>query len=143
MIYMTSDSHFCETHITPDFNPFFRPFKSVEEQNEFMIDRVNEVVGEDDELYHLGDVAYTVEGISCMDRIKCKNRTLILGNYDVDVPEKMPLLQAAFNGQVFDSVLRQFGGVLMYPKPVPRVMSSDVFPLNSIPFGEKTFFSYI
>jgi len=119
MTYFLSDTHWGETRITPAFNPFFRPFKSVEEQNETMVERINEVVGENDELYHLGDVAYTVEGISFMDRIKCKNRTLILGNYDVDVPEKMPLLHAAFNGQVFDSMLRQFEGVLMYLNHYP------------------------
>lgn len=119
MIYLTSDNHFGETRITPAFNPFFRPFKSVEEQDEFMIARINEVVGEDDELYHLGDAAYTVEGIKCMDQIRRKNRTLILGNYDIDIPEKMPLLQAAFNGNVFDSMLRSFDGVLMYLNHYP------------------------
>lgn len=103
MKFFLSDTHFGETRITPAFNPFFRPFKSVEEQDDIMVERINEVVGKNDELYHLGDVAYTVEGISCMDRIKCQNRTLILGNYDVDKPEKMPLLQQAFNNMVFDS----------------------------------------
>ena len=126
-IFFTSDSHFGETRITPTFNPFFRPFKSVEEQNDVMVERINEIVGEDDELYHLGDVAYTLDGISCMDRIKCKNRTLILGNYDVDMPEKMPLLHAAFNGQVFDSILREFDGVLMYLNHYPTNAVSYAF----------------
>lgn len=119
MIYFLSDTHWNETRITPEFNPFFRPFKSVEEQNEFMVSRINETITEDDEFYHVGDVSIDVDGISFMDRIRCKNRTLILGNYDVDVPEKMPLLIKAFNGQVFDSMLRRFEGVLMYLNHYP------------------------
>lgn len=104
MIYFLSDTHWNETRITPEFNPFFRPFKSVEEQNEFMVSRINETITEDDEFYHIGDVSFDVDGISFMDRIRCKNRTLILGNYDVDVPEKMPLLIKAFNNRVFESI---------------------------------------
>ncbi len=119
MIYFTSDSHWNETRITPSFNPFFRPFKSVEEQNERMLANINSTVNEDDELYHLGDVSIDVAGIEFMDRVKCKNRTLILGNYDVDIPEKMPLLQAAFNGQVHDSIVRQFDGTTMYLNHYP------------------------
>lgn len=130
MIYFLSDTHWGETRITPAFNPFFRPFKSVEEQNETMIANINSIVNEDDELYHLGDVAYTVDGIACMDRINCKNRTLILGNYDLDDPAKMPLLQTAFNGQVYDSMLRQFEGVTMYLNhyPIKGAKHSSAMP---------------
>lgn len=102
MIYLTSDWHFNEHRITPEFNPFFRPFKSVEEQNKTIISNINSVVKEDDELYHLGDLSIDVDGIELMDQITCKNRTLILGNYDVDIPEKMPLLMRAFNNKVFN-----------------------------------------
>lgn len=96
MTFFLSDTHFNETRITPELNLFFRPFKSVEEQNEFMIARINEVIGENDEFYHLGDVSVDVEGISWMDRIRCKNGTLILGNYDVDKAEKLPILKEKF-----------------------------------------------
>lgn len=104
MIYFTSDHHWNETRITPSFNPFFRPFKSVEEQNELMLANINSTVKEDDELYHLGDVSIDASGIELMDRVFCKNRTLILGNYDVDIPEKMPMLMRAFNDRVFETL---------------------------------------
>lgn len=130
MKYFLSDTHFDETRITPAFNPFFRPFTSVEEQNEFMVRQINETIGEDDELYHIGDVSVSIEGIAFMDRIKCKNRTLILGNYDVDKPEKMPLLHEAFNGRVFDSMLDVFDGVTVYLNhyPVNGVKHSAAIP---------------
>jgi calcineurin-like phosphoesterase family protein len=119
MIFFFSDTHFNETRITPRFNPFFRPFKSVDEQNEYMIEMINETIDENDEFYHLGDVSVDVEGIAYMDRIKCRNRTLILGNYDLDTPEKRPLLEKAFDGRVYDEILRQFDGVTMYLNHYP------------------------
>jgi len=82
--FYTSDWHLNERRITPEFNPFFRDFKSVEEQNEYIIQKCNEHVGEDDELWHLGDVAIDVEGLKWMDKLRCKNRHLIVGNYDND-----------------------------------------------------------
>ncbi len=120
MIYWISDSHFEETRITPEFNPFFRPFKSVEEQNETMIANINSIVKEDDELYHIGDVSVTVEGIRCMDRINCKNRTLILGNYDVDNSDKMPELMRTFNDRVFESYdLKLDDGIILHMNHYP------------------------
>lgn len=104
MKYWVSDTHWSETRITPAFNPFFRPFKSVKEQNETMVAKINSIVGKDDELFHIGDVSVDIDGIKFMDKIKCKNRTLILGNYDVDDPDKMPVLLKAFNHRVFDSM---------------------------------------
>ena len=95
-----------------------------------MIARINEVVGEDDELFHLGDVAYTVEGIACMDRIRCKNRTLILGNYDVDDPDKMPLLMKAFNNFVFDeSTLKITDDLWIHMNHYPTKARKDMFSL--------------
>jgi len=44
MKYFTSDWHLNEKRIF-EFNPFFRPFKSIEEQNETIINNCNEIVG--------------------------------------------------------------------------------------------------
>jgi calcineurin-like phosphoesterase family protein len=82
-IFFTSDWHLNETRIG-QFNPFFRPFNSVAEQNEVIISKCNEAVGEDDVLYHLGDVAMDAEGVEMMRRIRAKRRVLVVGNYDED-----------------------------------------------------------
>lgn len=92
MVYYTSDWHLNESRIF-DFNPFFRPFKSIQEQNETIIANINESVGENDTLIHLGDVSIDDEGLKLLDQIKCKRRYLILGNYDVD---KLDLLSDYF-----------------------------------------------
>lgn len=81
--YFTSDWHLNENRIK-DFNPFFRPFESIEEQNRTIIENVNKFVREDDTLYVLGDVAIDIDGVSLLDGINCRNLVLIAGNYDVD-----------------------------------------------------------
>jgi calcineurin-like phosphoesterase family protein len=79
--YFTSDWHLNETRIG-EFNPFFRPFKNVGEQNETIIGNLNRIVQPNDELYHLGDVAMDEKGVRLLDLIRCQNKTLIVGNYD-------------------------------------------------------------
>lgn len=53
MIYFTSDTHFFHNNIIRFCN---RPYSSVEEMNEDLITRWNNVVQPEDEVYHLGDV---------------------------------------------------------------------------------------
>lgn len=53
MIFFTSDSHFGHANII-EFEK--RPFASVEEMDKEMIKRWNEVVGDGDHVYHLGDL---------------------------------------------------------------------------------------
>ena len=91
--FFTSDWHLNEKRIF-EFNPFFRPFKSIEEQNDIIINNCNDLVGENDTLYHLGDVAMDEEGVKLMEKIKCKNRILIIGNYDDD---KLSILDRYFD----------------------------------------------
>jgi len=98
MRYFTSDWHLNEKRIG-DFNPFFRPFKSITEQNDTILGNLNETVQPDDELYHLGDVAMDEEGIKLLDRIRCKKRILIVGNYDEDKLDKLT--------KYFDSLKRE------------------------------------
>ena len=72
MDFFTSDWHLGETRITPKVNPFFRPFKSVEEQNRIIIDNCNAMVGKNVTLSHVGVVAYTSEAVALLDKINCK-----------------------------------------------------------------------
>ena len=54
MIYVTSDLHFNHKNI---INLCYRPFKSVEDMNEILIENWNKAVRYDDEVYILGDIA--------------------------------------------------------------------------------------
>jgi calcineurin-like phosphoesterase family protein len=54
--FFTSDTHFDHKNIIEYSN---RPFSSVGEMNEKLIQNWNEVVSKDDVIYHLGDFAFT------------------------------------------------------------------------------------
>lgn len=51
--FFTADTHFDDPHAIPYFK---RPFKSLGEMNEAMVQNWNSVVSEDDTVYHLGDL---------------------------------------------------------------------------------------
>lgn len=128
MIYFSSDWHLGETRITKEFNPFFRPFKSVEEQNECIINNMNSLIKEGDTLIHLGDVAMTVEDMKLLDNLVCKNRILIEGNYDVDKPEKRKELEKYFD-KIVPELKMKINGLKLYLNHYPTKcnMKSDRF----------------
>ena len=55
MKFFTADTHFNHSNIIEFCD---RPFKDVEEMNETLITNWNSKVGENDEVYHLGDFGY-------------------------------------------------------------------------------------
>ena len=79
MIYFTSDTHFGHANIIKYCN---RPFSCVETMNECMLKGINDVVKEDDTLYHLGDFAWRETAKEIRDQIKCRDMHLIWGNHD-------------------------------------------------------------
>lgn len=81
MKYYTSDLHLSHTNIIKYEN---RPFTSVEEMNNTIIDNINYRLSANDELYIIGD--FTLEKTpnkvsQLIKRIKCKKH-LIIGNHD-------------------------------------------------------------
>lgn len=88
-IWVTSDTHFNHKNIlnfTDDEGKKVRPFDSVEEMNEVLIQRWNEVVKPGDKIYHLGDVFFGHIDwvVDNWHRLNGKKR-LIVGNHD-DIP---------------------------------------------------------
>ncbi len=79
-IFFTSDTHFGHARINELAN---RPFDSVEEMNETIIDRWNETVKTTDTVFHLGDVALGKldDSLPLMDRLN-GHKHLIVGNHD-------------------------------------------------------------
>jgi calcineurin-like phosphoesterase family protein len=80
MRFYTSDTHFGHARIVELSN---RPFDDVHHMNEEIIRRWNSVVGPEDHVYHLGDVALgpIMESLTCIRRLN-GHKTLILGNHD-------------------------------------------------------------
>lgn len=84
--WFISDTHFFHANIlkfTGDDGLRIRPFNSLEEMHEMMIENWNSVVRDNDNVYHLGDVtfSYGKEFNQLMSRLKGRKR-LILGNHD-------------------------------------------------------------
>lgn len=78
--FFTSDTHFGHERIISLCN---RPFSSVEEMNEVMIERWNSVVKPSDKVYHFGDVALgkIAESLPLVGRLN-GYKVLIPGNHD-------------------------------------------------------------
>jgi calcineurin-like phosphoesterase family protein len=80
-IYVTSDHHFNHENIIEYTN---RPFSNVEEMNDYMKERWNRVVSEEDPVMHIGDVAFSKEGSRPKELLSelNGNPSLIIGNHD-------------------------------------------------------------
>ena len=102
MIWFTSDWHLGDDRLGIEEgkpNVFFRPFSSIEEQNNTIINNCNKYVKEDDILIHLGDVCFNSDYLPLLEKINCRKKILVLGNYDED---KELLLEKYFSKIVSD-----------------------------------------
>lgn len=92
-IWLTSDTHFGH-----DKNFIWQPrgYNSVYESDKDLIKKWNEVVGPEDDIYHLGDVMLgdNEYGLSCVKQLK-GNIHLVRGNHDTDA--RMKLYNQCYN----------------------------------------------
>jgi calcineurin-like phosphoesterase family protein len=81
MIYFTSDLHAYHTRIIELCG---RPFSSIDEMNEILIQNINKTVKESDTLYLLGDLVFGNKNRiwPYLKQIVCPNKIWILGNHD-------------------------------------------------------------
>lgn len=77
MIWFTSDQHFNHQNIIAYCK---RPYRTLREMNEVIIDRHNSVVGKKDMVWHLGDFSWS-EAASFLSKLNGKHN-LCLGNHD-------------------------------------------------------------
>jgi calcineurin-like phosphoesterase family protein len=89
-LYFTSDTHYMHKNICRgitswnDADNLTRDFKTLDQMNDRIVSGINNIVGQDDILFHLGD--WSFGGFEMIEqfrnRINCKNIHLILGNHD-------------------------------------------------------------
>jgi len=97
--WFTSDTHFGHQGIL-EYEKESRPFNSVEEMNEAIINRWNNCVSYNDIVYHLGDVAFGKKNLAHVGRLK-GTKILIMGNHDCyPVTEYLPYFKKVF-GMVY------------------------------------------
>ena len=83
-VFVISDTHLGHKNILnfeQDGKPL-RPFNSLTEMHIAIIDRWNSVVTPQDKVYHLGDVAFSKDGLRLMGMLNGKKR-LVRGNHDL------------------------------------------------------------
>src|SRR4051812_42092227 len=81
MIWFTADTHFGHGGAIGRFK---RPFRSVAEMDAELISRWNNIVAEDDEVWHLGDFAVrvsTARAVALLETLR-GTKHLITGNND-------------------------------------------------------------
>jgi len=80
-LFFTADTHWNHTNVIKYCN---RPFSSIEEMNNTLIENWNSVINPGDLVYHLGDFAFAKSTESVEDYIRKLNGNiyLICGNHD-------------------------------------------------------------
>lgn len=103
-LWFTSDTHYnhaniCSSTTEWDSPVTCRKFDSLEQMNSKLVNNINEVVGEDDILFHLGD--WSFGGFDQIEkfrnRIVCKNIHLITGNHDHHIEKNREDCQSLFS----------------------------------------------
>jgi len=108
-LFITSDTHYNHTNICRGVTGWrtadgeipvsqTRDFKNLDHMNDTIVNNINEVVGQDDILIHLGDWSFGgFESIKeFRDRIVCKNIYLIYGNHDHHIQNNRNGIQDIF-----------------------------------------------
>ncbi len=78
--WFISDTHLGHANILK-YEPVARPFTTLDEMHEAIINRWNQCVGKTDKVYHLGDFAFGAVNIELAKYLNGQ-KELILGNHD-------------------------------------------------------------
>lgn len=108
-IFITSDTHFSHAACIFKFKRLdgtpLRDFASVEEMDETMIARWNEVVRPQDKVYHLGDVTMKKAPLELCARLNGHLR-LVRGNHDIyDTKEYLKYFDEIWATRVFEDMV--------------------------------------
>lgn len=129
-IFVTSDTHFGHENFlkfTDEHGKKIRPFDSVDEMNEVMIERWNSVVKPGDKIYHLGDVYFGSQqkAVEIMKRLNGQKR-LIVGNHD-DVKDTVlhVYFEKIYMWRVWKDKKMVFSHVPMHPSNLTIGMHND------------------
>lgn len=108
-VWITSDTHYSHKNICRGTTNWRLPngevpekqtrdFDTIEKMNSVIVNNINNIVGQDDILIHLGDWSFGgFENIEeFYDRLICKNIHLILGNHDHHIDRNRHNIQRLF-----------------------------------------------
>lgn len=103
-LYFTSDTHYNHANICSATTKWVDPvtcreFKSLDDMNAALVKNINDVVKQDDILFHLGDWSFGgFEQIQKFrEQIVCKNIHIITGNHDHHIEKNKDNCQSLFS----------------------------------------------
>jgi calcineurin-like phosphoesterase family protein len=135
-LWFTSDTHYNHANICSATTKWTDPvtcreFKTLEHMNAHLVGNINEVVGQDDILFHLGDWSFGgFEQIELFrNQIVCKNVHIITGNHDHHIENNREGVQS-----LFSSVNKYLNLVVKYNVGTP-LMGEERFALMHFPIA--------
>ena len=135
-LWFTSDTHYNHANICSATTKWTDPvtcreFKSLEHMNAHLVGNINEMVGQDDILFHLGDWSFGgFEQIELFrNQIVCRNVHIITGNHDHHIENNRDGVQS-----LFSSVNKYLNLVVKYNVGTP-LMGEARFALMHFPIA--------
>ena len=135
-LFFTSDTHYNHANICSATTTWNEPvtrreFKTLEHMNAHLVGNINEVVGQDDILFHLGDWSFGgFEQIQKFrEQIVCRNVHIITGNHDHHIENNRENCQ-----MLFSSVNKYLDLVVKYNVGTP-LMGEQRFALMHFPIA--------
>ena len=99
-VFFTADTHFGHANIIGYLN---RPWATVDEMSEGLIERWNSVVTPNDTVYHLGDFSMRIHKNEIQDILERLNgnKTLVAGNHDDTATRKADGWYKVYEGSLY------------------------------------------
>lgn len=120
MIFLTSDTHFYHHNII-DYDQ--RPFKDIKDMHECLIENWNNVVGQEDIVYHLGDFGFgSLEQIRKVFFQLNGYVTIVRGSHDESMKR---LMEARFCG-ICDEITINYKGFILILSHKPDLCHKDI-----------------
>ncbi len=128
-LWFISDTHFNHKPLVEGFGdlPPSRPFVSVEEMNEALIENWNSVVKKNDKVYHAGDVLFGHDKEGWMDKHWSRLngiKRLIIGNHD---NTKMMLMNGYFPKADVWRIFKDSGILLSHVPVAEEILNEERF----------------
>jgi|WetSurMetagenome_2_1015567.scaffolds.fasta_scaffold03042_3 calcineurin-like phosphoesterase family protein len=115
MIWFTADTHFGHANILLHQTPRLLAFKTIENMDAKLIDKINQYVQPNDELWILGDFAWKASRCGhYRQRLRVKKLHIVYGNHD-----STSLRQHVSSAK--DMVYRKFNGIKFHLTHYPLV----------------------
>ena len=148
-LFFTSDTHYNHANIcraTTNWggrDNLTRDYKSLEHMNSTLVNRINEMIGEDDILIHLGDWSFGgFEKIGeFRERLVCQKIYLTYGNHDHHIVNNHEGCKRLFEGSEWFQQLNYLGETLeLMHYPIANKNDTILYEDISFVLHQKIFF---